>query len=182
MTALNARGVYRGWNSHDCRTSRTRWALAMYLRNRTPKSSGGLTIALENLKPQQVHLKVYNCKAFAPTIDALQPKKANHLQRLDKAWIVCLAGCDSSNTYKFGILKSTRCSRRTFNGDVKERSLNWRNSIEERTLSHLNRHLVTWTRRMQQLGYENSPTLHEDSITMMMQARTKLEILVKTNH
>ena len=42
-------------------------------------------VVVENLKPQQVHLKVYNCKAFAPTIDALQPKKANHLQRLDKA-------------------------------------------------------------------------------------------------
>jgi hypothetical protein len=50
-------------------------------------------------KPYQAHLKVYGCKAFAMTHEAM--KNMNRLARLNpKAWIGYLVGYDSCNIYR----------------------------------------------------------------------------------
>ena len=50
-------------------------------------------------KPEQAHLRVYGCKAFAMTTAA--QKKSNRLDRLSpKAWIGYLIGYDSTNIYR----------------------------------------------------------------------------------
>ena len=87
---------------------------AIYLHNRTPKYTYNWKspydrfhthiahkdgVVVEDRKPQQAHLKVYGCKAFAMTSDA--QKKAKRLQRLKpKAWIGYLVGYDSTNIYR----------------------------------------------------------------------------------
>jgi hypothetical protein len=87
---------------------------AVYLHNRKPKYTYNWKtpydrfhthlayrdgVVVEDRKPQQAHLKVYGCKAFVMTIDAM--KKANRLQRLKpKAWIGFLVGYDSTNIYR----------------------------------------------------------------------------------
>jgi Reverse transcriptase (RNA-dependent DNA polymerase) len=87
---------------------------AVYLHNRTPIYTYNWKspydrfhtniahrdgVVVESRKPQQAHLKVYGCKAFAMTTDAL--KKANRLKRLNpKAWIGFLVEYDSSNIYR----------------------------------------------------------------------------------
>ena len=87
---------------------------AVYLLNRTPKyqyhwktpydrfhtfivQRNG--IAAQRKRPDQSHLCVYGCKAFAMTTDAL--KKVNRLQRFNpNAWIGYLVGYDSTNVYR----------------------------------------------------------------------------------
>lgn len=50
-------------------------------------------------KPNQSHLRVYGCKAYAMTTDAL--RKSKRLQRLKpKAWVGYLIGYDSTNVYR----------------------------------------------------------------------------------
>jgi Reverse transcriptase (RNA-dependent DNA polymerase) len=87
---------------------------AVYLHNRTPKYTYNWKspydrfhthlayrdgIVVEDRKPQQEHLKVYGCKAFAMTTEA--KKKVNRRQRLNpKAWIGYLIGYDSTNIYR----------------------------------------------------------------------------------
>lgn len=87
---------------------------ATYLHNRTPKYTYNWKspydrfhthvahrdgVVVEDRKPQQAHLKVYGCKAFAMTSDA--QKKVKRLQRLKpKAWIGYLVGYDSTNIYR----------------------------------------------------------------------------------
>ena len=87
---------------------------ATYLQNRTPKYTYNWKspydrfhthiahrdgVVVEDRKPEQAHLKVYGCKAFAMTSDA--QKKAKRLQRLKpKAWIGYLVGYDSTNIYR----------------------------------------------------------------------------------
>ena len=52
-----------------------------------------------NHRPQQAHLKVYRCKAFALTREYY--KKKDRLQQFNpKAWIGYLIGYDSTNVYK----------------------------------------------------------------------------------
>jgi hypothetical protein len=87
---------------------------AVYLLNRTPRwqyywktpydrfhtyvaHKDG--VAVEHRKPNQAHLRVYGCKAYAMTTDAL--KKANRLQRFNpRAWIGYLVGYNSTNVYR----------------------------------------------------------------------------------
>ena len=87
---------------------------AVYLYNRTPKyiynwktpydrfhayvaQSNGMSV--RERKPQQAHLRVYGCKAFTLTKEALQ--KTNRLQRLKpRAWIGYLVGYNSTNVYR----------------------------------------------------------------------------------
>jgi hypothetical protein len=89
----------------------------VYLHNRTPNYANGwkspyevffTTAALQDgiitppRKPNQSHLKVYGCKAFALTDDTLRGK--SRLQRLDpRAWIGYLVGYRSSNIYRIWI-------------------------------------------------------------------------------
>jgi hypothetical protein len=87
---------------------------AVYLYNRTPKyiydwrtpygrfhtylaQRDGISV--EDRKPQQSHLRVYGCKAFAMTRDAM--KGAKKKQRLNpRAWIGFLVGYQSTNIYR----------------------------------------------------------------------------------
>jgi hypothetical protein len=87
---------------------------AVYLLNRTPRyqykwkspyerfhsflaNRDGLS--MPDFRPQQAHLKVYGCKAFALTPDYM--KKRNRLKRFNpKAWIGYLVGYDSTNVYR----------------------------------------------------------------------------------
>jgi hypothetical protein len=55
-------------------------------------------------------------EAFGVTTDA--PKKANYLQRLNPDIPSDLL----SNTFRFKIIKSTRCSGCTFNGDLRKKA------------------------------------------------------------
>ncbi len=87
---------------------------AVYLYNRTPRYSLNWKspyelfhtrlahrdgVVIEERKPQQAHLKVYGCKAYYMTTDAL--KKTNRLDRLkSRAWIGFLVGYDSTNVYR----------------------------------------------------------------------------------
>lgn len=88
---------------------------AVYLHNRTPTYTYNWKspydrfhthvahrdgVVVEDRKPQQAHLKVYGCKAFAMTTDA--PTKSNRLHtRLNpKAWIGYLVGYDSTSIYR----------------------------------------------------------------------------------
>ena len=87
---------------------------AVYLHNRTPRYNYNWKspydrfhtylahrdgIATLDRKPQQAHLKVYGCKAFALTTEYL--KKEKRLQRFNpKAWIGYLVGYDSENVYR----------------------------------------------------------------------------------
>lgn len=89
----------------------------VYLYNRTPNYSNRwkspyevfyTTAALYNgvitppRKPNQNHLKVYGCKAFALTSDTLRGKL--RLQRLEpRAWIGYLVGYKSSNIYRIWV-------------------------------------------------------------------------------
>src|SRR5205085_7723147 len=58
-----------------------------------------ISVALEHRKLNQAHLRVFGCKAFAMTANAL--KKTNRLQRLNpKAWIGYLVGYNSTNVYR----------------------------------------------------------------------------------
>ena len=85
-----------------------------YLHNRTPRYHYNWKSPYErfhtylalrdgvirpNRRPQQAHLKVYGCKAFALTREYY--KKKDRLQRFNpKAWIGYLIGYDSTNVYK----------------------------------------------------------------------------------
>jgi hypothetical protein len=87
---------------------------AVYLQNRTPCYNYNWKtpyerfhtylayrdgVVVDHKKPQQAHLKVYGCKAFALTTETL--KKSNRLQRLNpKAWLGFLVGYDSTNNYR----------------------------------------------------------------------------------
>ncbi|KAE8548982.1 hypothetical protein EYB25_009365 [Talaromyces marneffei] len=56
-------------------------------------------ISIKDQKPQISHLKVYSCRAYAMTTNAL--KKENRLERFNpKAWIGYLVGYSSTNIYK----------------------------------------------------------------------------------
>jgi hypothetical protein len=76
-------------------------------------------VVVEDRKPQQAHLKVYGCKAFTMTTDAM--KKASRLQRLKpKVWIGYLVGYDSTNIYRIWnpqLNKVFRTREVTFNED-----------------------------------------------------------------
>jgi hypothetical protein len=62
---------------------------------------------VEDRKPQQAHLKVYGCKAFVMTTDAM--KKAKRLQRLKpKAWIGYLVGYDSPDQHLPNLESTTK--------------------------------------------------------------------------
>ena len=87
---------------------------ATYLHNRTPKYTYNWKspydrfhthiahrdgVVVEDRKPQQAHLKVYGCKAFVMTRDAMTKK--NRLKRLNpRAWVGYLVGYDSTNIYR----------------------------------------------------------------------------------
>jgi hypothetical protein len=87
---------------------------AVYLYNRTPKYIYNWRTPYERLhtfvarrdgvitegrKPYQAHLRVYGCKAFAMTPDALA--RRNKRQRLNpRAWIGYLVGYQSTNIYR----------------------------------------------------------------------------------
>ncbi|KAF7173426.1 hypothetical protein CNMCM6106_007498 [Aspergillus hiratsukae] len=87
---------------------------AVYLHNRTPRYNFNWKspydrfhtflgqkegVVKPDRKPQQAHLKVYGCKAFALTTEYL--KKEKRLQRFNpKAWIGYLVGYDSTNVYR----------------------------------------------------------------------------------
>jgi hypothetical protein len=87
---------------------------AVYLHNRTPRYQYNLKspydrfhtylahrdgVVVPDRKPQQAHLKVYGCKAFALTMEYL--KKEKRLHRFNpKAWLGYLVGYDSTNVYR----------------------------------------------------------------------------------
>ena len=87
---------------------------AVYLYNRTPKYMYDWKAPYERFftflayrdgivtkprKPQQAHLKVYGCKAYAPTKDYLKGK--NKKMRLSpRAWIGFLVGYSSTNIFR----------------------------------------------------------------------------------
>jgi hypothetical protein len=87
--------------------------VAVYLHNRTPRYQCNWKshydrfhtflahrdgVVVLHRKPQQAHLKVYGCKAFALTTEYL--KKENRSHRFNpKAWIGYLVGYDSTNVY-----------------------------------------------------------------------------------
>jgi hypothetical protein len=116
---------------------------AVYLYNRTPKYIYNWRtpydrlhtylahrdgIVVEDRKPHQAHLRVYGCKAFAMTQDAL--KGNNKKQRLNpKAWVGFLVGYRSTNIYRIwnpqtGRVVSTRDvifnEDEQFNGDINQ--------------------------------------------------------------
>jgi Reverse transcriptase (RNA-dependent DNA polymerase)/GAG-pre-integrase domain len=87
---------------------------AVYLHNRTPRYQYNWKspydrfhtylshrdgVVVPDRRPQQAHLKVYGCKAFALTTEYL--KKEKRLHRFNpKAWIGFLVGYDSTNVYR----------------------------------------------------------------------------------
>lgn len=100
---------------------------AVYLLNRTPryqynwkspyerfhiKASRKIGLNMQSFKPQQAHLRVFGCKAFALTPDYMIKK--NRRQRFNpKAWIGYLVGYDSTNIYRIwnpvkGVIVKTR--------------------------------------------------------------------------
>lgn len=114
---------------------------AVYLYNRTPKYIYKWQSPYERLytflaerdgvvsersKPDQRHLRVYGCKAFAMTTEA--QRKSNRLERLKpRAWIGYLVGYQSTNIFriwnpKLGTVISTRDvtfnEDESFNGDL----------------------------------------------------------------
>jgi hypothetical protein len=114
---------------------------AVYLHNRTPRYIYNWKTPYERFftylayrdgvvatarKPQQAHLRVFGCKAFAMTSDA-QLKK-NRLQRFNpRAWIGYLVGYNSTNIYRIwnprtnkviAIRDVTFNEKDTFNGDL----------------------------------------------------------------
>lgn len=116
---------------------------AVYLYNRTPKYIYNWRTPYERLhtfvarrdgviaegrKPCQAHLRVYGCKAFAMTSDALA--RRNKKQRLNpRAWIGYLVGYQSTNIYrvwnpKTGRVISTRDvifnEDETFTGSIEQ--------------------------------------------------------------
>ena len=53
---------------------------------------------IDHRKPDQIYLRVYRCKAYTLTTDAL--KKTHWLQHMNlKAWIGYLIGYNSTNIY-----------------------------------------------------------------------------------
>ena len=100
-------------------------------------------VALEHRKPNQAHLRVFGCKAFAMTANAL--KKTNRLQRLNpKAWIGYLVGYNSTNVYRiwnpvFNKIVLTRDvvfnEHETFNGSIEA----LKDDIRELDLEELSR-------------------------------------------
>lgn len=116
---------------------------AVYLYNRTPKYIYNWRtpydrlhtyiahrdgIVVEDRKPYQAHLRVYGCKAFAMTPDALAGN--NKRQRLNpRAWIGYLVGYQATNIYrvwnpKTGRVISTRDvifnEDETFSGNIEQ--------------------------------------------------------------
>ncbi len=87
---------------------------AVYLYNRTPRYQNNWKspyelfhtyVAFQNgidiqpRKPQNGHLRVFGCKAFVPTTDALL--KRNRMRKLDpRNWIGYLVGYNSTNIYR----------------------------------------------------------------------------------
>jgi hypothetical protein len=98
---------------------------AVYLYNRTPRyyynwstpyERFHMILALRNglqvkeRKPQQAHLRVYGCKAYAATSTYLAKKE--RLKRLHpRNWIGYLVGYDSTNIYRVWNPKSNRVVR-----------------------------------------------------------------------
>ncbi|KAF7136791.1 hypothetical protein CNMCM5793_006309 [Aspergillus hiratsukae] len=98
---------------------------AVYLFNRTPHYQANWKtpidrfhtyiahsegVVVEDRKPQQAHLKVYGCKAFAMTPEA--QKKEKRLQRFKpRAWIGYLVGYDSTNIYRIWLPRQNRVIR-----------------------------------------------------------------------
>ena len=121
---------------------------AVYLLNRTPRyqyrwktphdrfhtyvlHQKGTVV--DHRKPDQTHLKVFGCKAYALTTDTF--KKALRLQRMNpKAWIGYLIGYNSTNVYRiWNPVTNTVISVRdvifdeneTFSGNTEE----WRDDL-----------------------------------------------------
>jgi len=107
---------------------------AVYLNNRTPRYTYNWKspyemfhtrlafregVVIRNRKPEEVHLRVYGCKAFAMTPDA--QLKRNRLQRFEpRAWIGYLVGYDSTNIFRIWIPRLNKVIRTrdvTFNED-----------------------------------------------------------------
>ena len=162
---------------------------AVYLYNRTPNYANAWKSPYETFfttallydgvitaprKPNQAHLKVYGCKAFALSSDTLRGK--SKLQRLDpRAWIGYLVGYRSSNIYRIWIpsmakVISTRDvifdEDSVFNGKTEDLMDNLMHS----TLSEIS----TWMRTVElpeptheepetQTFYEDD-TIHNDTI------------------
>lgn len=108
---------------------------AIYLYNRTPRLSSDWKTPYDKFfsrlavadrviasarKPDRTHLRVYGCKAYAMTTDAM--KKDNRLERLNpKAWIGYLIGYASSNIYRIWNPHTNRIvSTRDVNFDEEE--------------------------------------------------------------
>ncbi|KAH7471650.1 hypothetical protein FOMA001_g13746 [Fusarium oxysporum f. sp. matthiolae] len=136
------------------------WRAAVYLYNRTPKYIYNWKTPYERFytyfafrdgvvvterKPDQTHLRVYGCKAFAMTTDAL--KKKNRRQRLNpRGWIGYLVGYNSTNTYRVwnpltNKVISTRDvifnEKETFSGDVQHLKDDLKELNEEELIQHL---------------------------------------------
>ena len=78
-------------------------------------------VVVEGRKPQQAHLKVYGCKAFAMTTDALTKSNRLHTRLNPKAWIGYLVGYDSTSIYRIwnpAVNKVFRTRDVVFNEDV----------------------------------------------------------------
>jgi hypothetical protein len=136
------------------------WRAAVYLYNRTPKYIYNWKTPYERFytyfafrdgvvvterKPDQTHLRVYGCKAFAMTTDAL--KKKNRRQRLNpRGWIGYLVGYNSTNIYRVwnpltNKVISTRDvifnEKETFSGDVQHLKDDLKELNEEELIQHL---------------------------------------------
>ena len=109
---------------------------AVYLHNRTPNYTYNWKspydrfhthvahrdgVVVEDRKPQLAHLKVYGCKAFAMTTDALRKSNRLHTRLNPKAWIGYLVGYDSTNIYRIwnpAVNKVFRTRDVVFNEDI----------------------------------------------------------------
>ncbi|KAL9567430.1 hypothetical protein ACKAV7_008380 [Fusarium commune] len=136
------------------------WRAAVYLYNRTPKYIYNWKtpykrfytyfafrdgVVVTERKPDQTHLRVYGCKAFAMTTDAL--KKKNRRQRLNpRGWIGYLVGYNSTNIYRVwnpltNKVISTRDvifnEKETFSGDVQHLKDDLKELNEEELIQHL---------------------------------------------
>lgn len=145
-------------------------------------------------RPNQAHLKVYGCRAFAMTTDA--HKKANRLDRLaPRAWLGYLVGYQSSNIYRIwiphlGRIISTRDVRfnekEVFQGDIDSLRDDIRTSTLEE-IAELSRRVelkepdVTMENEFEDCVYEGVPPLADDpdlgEETMEEESREQEEIL-----
>lgn len=114
---------------------------AVYLYNRTPNYTNNWKspyetfhtrlayrdgVVIDHRKPDQTHLRVFGCKAYAMTTTAM--KKSNRRRKLDpRAWIGYLVGYRASSIYRVWIPRLNKVittrdvifnEEEVFNGDI----------------------------------------------------------------